>query len=222
MRRRMFMAGFGAATFALPLAARAQRRAMQVIGWLHGQSPESMRDYIPAFQRGLAEAGFVEADNLVVEHHWAEGRRDRYELLAAELVRREVSAIVVDTAALARVAKAATQVIPIIFVAGRDPVEFGLVTSFNRPSGNLTGLYNFGNLIPKRLDLLHKLVPAAKTIAMFVASSAATPQYADTDISDLESAANDLGIRALVLNIGFESVQQDVEAAFARIADQGV
>jgi len=221
MRRREFIAGAGA-TFASPLGAKAQRSPMHVIGWLHGQSPETMRDYVPAFQRGLSEAGFAEGGNLVVEHHWAEGRRDRYNLLAAELVRRQVSAIVVDTAALARVAKAVTQVIPIIFVAGRDPVEFGLVASFNRPGGNVTGVHVFGNLIAKRLDLLQKLIPAAKAIAMFVASSAAAPQYAGTDISDFESAADDLGVRALVLNIGFESVQQDVDAAFARIVDQGV
>jgi putative tryptophan/tyrosine transport system substrate-binding protein len=179
------------------------------------------RDYIPAFQRGMAAAGFLVGGDLAVEHRWAEGHRERYEPLAAELVRRQVSAIVADTSGVARVAKSATQIIPIIFVSTRDPVEFGLVASFNRPGGNLTGMHVFG-LLAKRLDLVHKLVPAAKTIAMLVAASAITPDYADENISDFKSAAGALGIRALILNIGYENVQRDVDAAFATIADQDV
>jgi putative ABC transport system substrate-binding protein len=221
VKRREFIAGLAGAA-AWPAAAWAQQRRIPVIGWLHGQSPESMRVYIPAFQRGLAEFGFVEGGNVVVEHRWSEGRRERYEPLAAELVRRQVSAIVADTAAFARVAKAATQIIPIVFVGGRDPVEFGLVTSFNRPGGNLTGLSVFDPLIAKRLDLFQKLVPEAKSIAMFVGSSAAAPQYANADINDLQSAASILGVRALVLTIGYESVQKDVDEAFATVVDQSI
>jgi putative tryptophan/tyrosine transport system substrate-binding protein len=170
VRRREFIAGLGSAAAWL-VVARAQQRPVFEIGWLHGQSPDSMRDYIPAFQRGMAAAGFLVGGDLTVEHRWAEGHRERYEPLAAELVQRQVSAIVTDTSGVARVAKAATRIIPIIFVSTSDPVEFGLVESFNRPGGNLTGMHVFG-LLAKRLDLLHKLVPAAKTIAMLVAASA--------------------------------------------------
>jgi putative ABC transport system substrate-binding protein len=203
------------------MVATAQQRSVLEIGWLHGQSPDSMRDYIPAFQRGVAATGYLVGGDLTVEHRWAEGHRERYEPLAAELVRRQVSVIVADTSGVARVAKAATQIIPIVFVSTRDPVEFGLVASFNRPGGNLTGMHVF-NLLAKRLDLVHKLVPAAKTIAMLVAASATTPDYADENIGDFKSAASALGIRALVLNVGYEDVQRDINAVFATIADQNV
>jgi len=145
IRRREFIAGLGGAAV-WPLAARAQQSGVPVIGWLHGQSPESKRDSIPAFQRGLAESGFVEGRNLVVEHRWAEGHVDRYGPLATELVRRLVALMVADTTIFAQVAKAATQTIPVVFVAGGDPVEFGLVASFNRPGGNLTGGQNDCNV----------------------------------------------------------------------------
>jgi putative tryptophan/tyrosine transport system substrate-binding protein len=117
MKRREFIAGLGGVV-AWPLAAGAQQPLPPIIGWLHGQSPESMRDNIPAFDRGLAEVGFVDGRNVRVEHHWAEGHRERYDPLAVELVRRQVAVIATDTTIFAQVAKAATHTIPLVFVAG--------------------------------------------------------------------------------------------------------
>ncbi len=219
MKRREFIVGLGAAAW--PLVATGQQTALPVVGWLHGQSPESVQDYIPAFQRGLADAGFIVGYDVVVEHRWAEGHVDRYDPLAAELVRRQVAAIVADTTVFAQAAKAATQTIPVVFVAGGDPIEFGLVASFNRPGGNLTGVVTLGpDLTAKRLDLLHKLVPAARTIAMLVGLTAGAPQYAAADTKGLQSAAGVLGVRALVLNIAIESPQRDVATAFTKLIEQ--
>jgi hypothetical protein len=135
MRRRAFIAGLGS-TAAWPLAARAQQRAMPTIGWLHS-SLDKEQDYIPAFYRGLAETGFVEGRNVAVEHRWLEGP-ERSPALAAELVHRQVAVIVVVTNRMSLDAKRATQTIPIVFLTGDDPVEIGLVPSFNRPAGNVT------------------------------------------------------------------------------------
>jgi putative tryptophan/tyrosine transport system substrate-binding protein len=216
MRRREFIAGLGGAA-AWPLAAQAQQPVLPIIGWLHGQSPESVQDVMPAFDRGLADVGFVDGRNVRIEHHWSEGRRDRYDPLTIELVRRRVAVIVTDTTTFAQLAKAATQTIPIVFVAGGDPVEFGLVASFNRPGGNLTGLAALGTeLTAKRLDLLHRLVPAAKTVAMLVASRS----LAQAEVRDLQSAANVLGVRALALKLEPENLQRDVAAAFTTVVEQ--
>src|ERR1700681_266453 len=167
IKRRQFIAGLGGAV-AWPLVARAQQRALPVIGWLESRSPESEREGLPAFQQSLAETGYVEGRNVVVEYRWAENHNDRLPALAADLVRRRVAVIVALGTSSALAAKAATQTIPIIFRVGIDPVEIGLVASFNRPAGNLTGSANLsGPMVSKRLALLHELFPAV-TIATLV------------------------------------------------------
>jgi putative ABC transport system substrate-binding protein len=220
MRRREFIAGLGGAAI-WPLAtARGQQPLLPIIGWLHGQLPESVQDYIPVFDRGLAEVGFIDGRNVRVEHHWAEGRQDRWVPLATELVRRQVAVIIVDTTPLAQVAKAAAQTVPVVFIAGGDPMEFGLVASFNRPGGNLTGLFSPGPVLTaKRLDLLHKLVPAAQTVAMLVGGRG---RFLEAEVRALQSAANVLGIRALGLNLEPDNLQRDVAAAFTTVVEQQV
>jgi ABC-type uncharacterized transport system substrate-binding protein len=222
MRRREFIAGLGSAA-AWPLAARAQQPALPVIGFLHNQSMESMRDELPAFQRSLAEAGFVEGRNVAFEHRWAEGHGDRRPALAADLVRRHVSVIVAPATNAAADAKAATQTIPILFAAGADPVSFGLVSSLNRPGANVTGVALQGiEATGKRLELLHKLVPTASVIGMFVglatrADDATGARFAETESRDFQSAASALGLRAVPIEVATEA---GIAAAFARLVNQ--
>jgi putative tryptophan/tyrosine transport system substrate-binding protein len=219
MRRRDFIAGLGLVG-AWPLVARAQQpsTAVPVVGWLDGQSPETSRELLPAFRKGLAETGYVEGRNVIIEYRWAENDNDRLSALAADLVRRDVAVIVANQTSSALTAKAATQTIPIVFRIGSDPVALGLVASLNRPTGNLTGVALFGaEIAPKRLALLHELVPAIASIAMLV--NPANPNYAQAETKDLQSAAHVLGVRVLVLNGGTES---DIAAAFATLVEQKV
>jgi putative ABC transport system substrate-binding protein len=165
MRRRDFIAGLGAAAW--PAAARAQQR-VPVVGWLSLGSPSNSPS-MAAFRQGLKESGFVEGQNLAIEYRWAEGQSDRLPAFAAELVRRQVNTIVAATFIPALAAKAATTTIPIVFQGGSDPVRAGLVASLNRPGGNITGVTNITvDLAAKRLDLLHKVVPNATTIAILI------------------------------------------------------
>jgi putative tryptophan/tyrosine transport system substrate-binding protein len=215
MRRREFIAGLGGAA-AWPVVARAQQPAMPVIGWLDLQSPEAARESVPAFQQGLAETGYVEGRNVVVEYRWAENHIDRLPALAADLVRRRVAVIVAVTTESALAAKAATPTIPIVFRVGSDPVEIGLVATFNRPAGNLTGIANLTTaIISKRLALLHELVPAIASIATLV--NPANPRFTQIETRDLQAAAGVLGVRMLVLNGGTAS---DIAGAFATLVER--
>jgi putative ABC transport system substrate-binding protein len=217
IKRREFIAGLGSAA-AWPLVARAQQPAVPVIGWIDGQSQESVQERLPAFRTGLAETGDVEGRNVIVEYRWGENDSDRLSALAADLVRRHVAVIVAATTSSALAAKAATETIPIVFNMGSDPVTLGLVTSLNRPTGNLTGVVVLAaDIAAKHLALLHELVPAVVSIAMLV--NQANPNFFQAETKDLQSAARVLGVRMLVLNGGTES---DIAAAFATLVQQQV
>jgi len=211
MRRRDFIAGLGGAV-AWPLAARAQQPAMPVVGWLDSTAA-STADRLGAFRRGLSETGYVEGRNVAIEFRFAGDQLDRLPGLAADLVRRQVAAIVVNTATTVLAAKTATSTIPIIFVSGADPVEAGFVTSVNRPGGNVTGVsFTTGPLNPRRLQLLHELVPKPAVIAALMDSNSQT-QY-----RDLEASARALGRQILIVNAGTEN---EIDAAFATIVQAG-
>jgi putative ABC transport system substrate-binding protein len=200
LKRREFISLLSGATVAWPLAARAQQPAMPVIGFLNSESSESWREEIPAFHRGLAEAGYVDGRNVAIEYRWAESHNDRLPALAAELVRREVAVIVAPgSTATALAAKAATQTIPIVFMVGPDPVELGLVASLSHPGGNLTGVGALAvGVVAKRLQLLQESVPAAADIAFL--RNPTNPYYSALETRELQAAAGILGIRLLLLN----------------------
>jgi putative ABC transport system substrate-binding protein len=180
-----------------PLAARAQQTALPVIGFLRSASLNNVTPLVTAFGRGLKEAGYVEGQNVMIEFRSAEGQNDRLPALAAELIRLPVAVLVCNvTAAVA--AKAATSAVPIIFATGDDPVQEGLVTSLNRPGGNVTGVSFLGNALgAKQVELLRELVPKIKTIAVLVDTNY---QGSGTDLKDVQVAANALGQRVVVLN----------------------
>ena len=219
MRRREFIAALGGATVAWPLSTRAQQPALPVIGFLNSESLMTWREEIAAFQRGLAEAGFVDGRNVAIEYRWAESHNDRLPALVAELVRRPVAIIVVPGGTPAVLAaKAATQTIPIVFLMGSDPIKIGLVDSLNHPSGNLTGVAALiVDAAAKRLQLLHELVPAAQLVGYLRNPKNST--YAAAEIKELQEGAEALGLRLLPLDA---SSQGEIEAAFAILAEQRV
>jgi putative ABC transport system substrate-binding protein len=216
MRRREFIAGLGGAA-AWPLAARAQN-AMPVIGFLHSASPGPFAYEAGAFRQGLEETGFVEGQNVSIEYRWAQGQSDRLPALAADLVQRQVRVIAAiggDLTALA--AKAVTTTIPIVFVNGSDPIKSGLVTSINRPGGNITGVSLFaGTVDAKRLELLHQLVPQVSVVAVLN-----NPLIAETEARSkaLADAAKSIGLELRFLNVSSEG---DFDTAFTTIADQRI
>ena len=216
MRRREFITLLGGAA-ACPLAARAQQLAMPVIGFLHLTSLATNRENLADFRRGLEDTGYIENKNVTIEYRWAQGRNDQLPILVAELVRQQVSVIVVlESTNSALAARAATQTIPIVFMQSADPIRIGLVNSLNRPGGNLTGI----NLLlaetsGKRLELLLELVPAAKTVAHL--RNPTNPVYAEADASEAQVAARAHGVRLLFVNASRPS---EIETAFAELVQQ--
>ncbi len=209
MRRRQFISLLGGAA-ALPLAVRAQP-ALPVIGFLHSGSPEENVKRLTAFRKGLADAGFVEGENVVVEYRWAAGKSELLPAMAADLVRRQVTMIATPgSTPAAVVAKAATSTIPIVYAIGVDPVTLGLATSLSRPGGNATGTTSLNaELGAKRLGLLRDLVPQA---ARYFAMSNPSSQLAEPFVRALQAAAPSLGIR---IEFFRASNDAEIEAVFA-------
>jgi len=213
--KREFISAFGGAMVGWSLAARAQQPSMPVIGFLRSTSLTSATQLVTAFRQGLKEAGFVEGQNVAIEFRSAEDHRDRLPALVADLIRRPV-AVIVGNSIAALAAKAATKTVPIVFAYGADPVRDGLVTSFNRPGGNVTGVVFFGGLLgAKRLELLRQLLPKATTVAVLV-----NPNSLDTEAerSDIQAAALAIGQQLIVLDV---SSERDIETAFATLVQRG-
>jgi putative tryptophan/tyrosine transport system substrate-binding protein len=215
MRRCEFNTLLASAAAAWPLAARAQQPALPVVGFLDSRGAAAASYQVAAFRQGLNEAGFAEDRNVAIELRWAEGQLDRLTALAADLVRRRVAVIVTQNATTPA-AKAATSTIPIVFVSGGDPVEDGHVTSLNRPGGNVTGVSFIANTLnPKRLELLHELVPKLAVLAVLW-----DPNTRDSErqLRVVEVAARALGRQILIVQAGTES---EIDAAFATIVQAG-
>ena len=208
MKRRDFITLIGGAAVAWPLAARAQQN-LPVVGFLNSGSPGAFGDVVSAFRQGLGEAGYVEHRNVDIEYRWAEGQVDHLPAFARELVRAQVAVICAGSPPAALAAKAATTTIPIVFTSGEDPIKLGLVASYNRPGGNVTGVALLVDVLgAKRLGLLREIVPAATLIAVLLNPTWAT---FDTQLNDVQEAARSVGQQIQVLRANTE---REIEAAF--------
>jgi putative ABC transport system substrate-binding protein len=214
------MAFVGAAA-AWPLAARGQQPAMPVVGFLNSSSPGGYAPRVAAFRQGLNEAGYIESRNVTIEYRWAELRHDRLPELAADLVRRKVTVIAATTTTAALAAKAATATIPIVFEIASDPIALGLVASLNRPGGNLTGVTNVNiEVAPKRLELLHEIVPTATTFALLI--NASNPTLAESTTRDIRASARTLGLQLHVVSATTDNEIDDAFSSLAKLRAGGV
>jgi putative tryptophan/tyrosine transport system substrate-binding protein len=217
VKRRQFMTLLGGVA-AWPLAARGQQATMPIIGWLESGSRQTTADYLPSFRQGLAEAGYVEGQNVAIEYRFADSQYDRLPLLVAELVRRRVAIIyAINTANAVQAAKAVTSEIPIVFANGSDPVSLGLAASLNRPGGNVTGVsYYVGALVAKRLELLREIAPQAITIGFLTNP---TNLISERDAIDTREAAATVDQQIIVLNA---TTEHELDEAFATAAQRHV
>ena len=217
VRRREFIGAVGSVAAAWPLAARAQLPTMPVIGFLSTSSPGNRAHLVTAFRQGVRESGYVEGQNVAIEYRWAQDQYDRLSDLAADLVRRQVAVIAATDTPAAIAAKAATTAVPIVFASGSDPVRDGLVASFNRPGGNITGVgFMSTELGAKQLGLLHELLPGAVRVAMLV-----DPNWPITEpfVSDVRAAASAIRKPIEVLHA---SSGREIDAVFASLAQKPV
>jgi len=219
MKRREFaglLAGAAASSLAWPMAARAQPSDSPVLGYLGSGLADDQASLVDATRQGLKEAGYVEGRNLAIEYRWADGHYDRLPALAAELVRKPVALIIAAGGSdPGRAAKAATSSIPIVFISAADPIKAGLVSSLNRPEANVTGISMIGSALEaKRLELLHELLPQAKTLGVLI-----NPQYpaAKAQKQEVEDASTRLGVKMVVMNAATDA---EIDAAFASLAQQ--
>jgi putative ABC transport system substrate-binding protein len=209
MQRRDVITLLGGAT-AWPLAARAQQAVMPVVGFLYAQLRDAVTDRVRGFRQGLKDTGYVEGENVAIVYRFAENQDDRLPALAAELVNRRVAVIATAGLPPTFAAKAATTTIPIVFLVGDDPVRLGLVTSFSRPGGNMTGINIFTNeLAAKRLELLHELIHRAARVA--VLANPANVAATETQLKDVDAAARALGLQIQIHNANTSS---EIDAAF--------
>jgi putative ABC transport system substrate-binding protein len=213
LRRREFITLLGGAA-AWPLAARAQQ-AMPLVGFLGSDSPELYAERLRAWRQGMRETGYAEGQNVATEYRWAEGRNDRLPALAADLVRRPMTAIVTSTTPSTLALKTVTTTLPIIFFVAGDPVALGLVASLNRPGGNLTGTTTLTVEVgAKWLQLLHELIPTAKSFALLV--NPTSPALAEVQSRDLHAAARILGLDVQVLQA---ATDRDLESVFSTLKE---
>jgi putative ABC transport system substrate-binding protein len=213
MRRREFVSLIGGAAATWPFAGHAQRPAMPVVGFLNAASPQAYARMSSAFLKGLGEASYIEDQNVKIEYRWAQGEVNRLPAFAADLVHREVSVIAATGTPAALAAKAATTTVPIVFETGSDPVQLGLVASLSRPGGNITGVAQLAvEVAPKRLELLHELIPTARVIALLVDPT--DPAIFEKTTQSVQAAARSLGLELHVLNV---STEPDLDAVFANL-----
>jgi putative ABC transport system substrate-binding protein len=215
MKRRKFIALLCGAAVAWPLPAHAQQPAMPVVGILGSGSSSAFTALLGAFRQGLKETGYIEGQNVAIESRWAEGQFDRLSDLAADLVRRPVALIVATGVSSALAGKAASSTIPLVFLSQDDPVKLGLVTSFNQPDGNATGMSLLtGALVVKRLEFIRQLVPENAPISYLMNPQAPESEF---HLSYMQAAARDIGQRFMVLNA---SSERDIDNAFATLAQK--
>jgi len=213
MRRRDFITGIAGSAVACPLVAHAQPPAVPVVGFLRSTAAVGAEHIVTAFLRGLNEAEFIEGQNVAIEYRWADNQNDRLPALAADLIRRQATVIVAAGIPAALAAKAATVTIPIVFEVAADPAEVGLVASLNRPGGNLTGVTTLNvELGPKRLELLHEVVPTTHSIALLVNPTSSV--NAERLSTNTQTAAHTLGLQLHVLHA---STERDLDTVFASL-----
>jgi putative tryptophan/tyrosine transport system substrate-binding protein len=214
MKRREFISMLGGATAAWPLAVHAQQAATPVIGFLNEESSDLFADRAHAFTEGLREAGYFEGQNVRIEYRWADGESARLQELTTELIRRQVTVIIATSTPSVLAVKVVNATIPVVFYTALDPVKLGIVRSLSRPGGSFTGVTSLGAEVgAKRLEVLHELMPSTTVFALLV--DPASPAIADSQSSELRTAARALGVQLHVL---YASTQDELDAAFASMA----